>query len=47
MNKDDCQNIQAPFSDNYCRDWLLYHGGIFTLGVVILVLGLLGEEKTR
>jgi hypothetical protein len=35
----DCDQIRAPFSDNYCRDWLLYHGGIFAVGCIIAVIG--------
>lgn len=27
--------MTAPFSNNYCRDWLIYHGGIMSLGVFI------------
>ena|ERR1700735_3113473 len=33
--------IQAPFSDNYCRDWTLYHGGWFLIGTVVTTGGFL------
>lgn len=35
----DCRKLQAPFSSNYCRDWVVYHvGGPVVLAGVFLVL---------
>lgn len=33
-----CHEIRAPFSKNYCRDWLLYHGGIFSVGLLAIIV---------
>lgn len=44
MKRSDCENIQAPFSDNYCRDWWMYHGGIFVFGAVVAFAGVATEH---
>lgn len=37
--KNDCKTIRAPFSNNYCRDWWVYHGGIFAFGAGVTFAG--------
>lgn len=35
----------GPFSDNYWRDWMLYHGGMFVVGFMVTIIGLVSHVQ--
>jgi len=35
---------RGPFSDNYWRDWIIYHGGFCLAGIIMMLIGYFAQS---